>query len=273
MKLVGRVMAIAVLGFLGFGCGGGDDSDNGRSGNGGGAGSSGMGGSGMGSSGMSGGDPNEVDAAGICPRFAEILCAAEASCCTAPGRDQAACKAELEDDCTSTFDAAVIAADPLVGFDANRAKAALTELESRTEDCDTDVSAWSITTDGLRSMFAGTLDSGAACDPEGGAANADFTDIAIALASCKNAATTACLPAESGWTCAARSAASGPCLSDLNCQDGLYCQLGEGLYDGTCAARKATGMECAADSECVSFVCKDDACAPENDAQATYCPR
>jgi hypothetical protein len=227
----------------------------------------------MGTSGMAGGDPNAVNAAGICPRFAEILCAAEAACCSAPGRDEAACQTDLESDCTSTFDAASIAADPAVGFDAAKAKAALSELENRTDSCATNVAAWSITSDGLRSVFGGSLDTGEACDPEGGAGNATVSALAVALASCKSPATTSCLPAESGWTCAARSTASGPCLTDLNCQDGLYCMLGNGLYDGTCATRKAAGMECDADSECTSFVCKDDACAAENDQQATYCPR
>jgi len=242
---------------------GGDDTEGG----GGASGASGMGGSG----GSSGGGSNDVGPDGICERIAAIQCAAQADCCEAPAMDMAACVTDLLAGCT---DLEAVAADDIVGFDRAAVRAALDELEQRAGDCDPALASWAVTAEGFASSFTGTRDQGEDCTPEGGADTSDVDAVGAALASCTNVATTACLPTETTWTCTARAAAGGQCFTDLNCQDGLFCdkEAATTAYDGVCAARKAAGAECFDANECTSFVCKEDeTCAANDDVQAVYC--
>lgn len=269
---------IVVLGAIAVLAGCGDDSGDGGGGSGGASGTSGSGGGGGGGMGGTGatdagdmGDPNDVGAGEICDRLAEIQCAAEADCCTDPGRTVQECEDAMRDTCSTTLVLDTIAANPIVGFDRATLKEKLDELEARTADCDTAVASWAITSDGFASSFLGTRDADEACDPPGGL-GATVEDIGAALASCKNSATTACLPVEEGsWTCTARAAADGACFTDLNCVEGLYCDNSAGLFMGVCAATKAAGADCSAPNECSSFLCVNDVCADTNDVQAAYC--
>jgi hypothetical protein len=247
-------------------CGGDDGGEGGTSGQGGAGGTSGTSGEG----GTAGGASNDVAADGICERVAAIQCAAQEDCCDSPDKDVAGCTEDLIDDCS---DLEAVAADPIVGYDRAAMKAALDELEMRASTCDTTLAAWALTADGFASSFTGTRAAGADCLPEGGAETTDIDAFTAALASCSNPATTACLPGDDAWTCTARGAADSPCFTDLNCQDGLYCDLtaATGPFDGKCTARKAAEATCSIANECESFVCTSGACAADDDVQAAYC--
>jgi hypothetical protein len=259
--MVWNLLVVAVV--LALAACGGDDGEGG-----GGAGASGASGMGGDGDGDGDGDSNDVGPDGICERIAAIQCAAQEECCTAPEMDVAACTTKFIADCS---DLEAIAAEEIVGFDRAAVREALDELEARAGNCDPALASWAITAEGFASSFTGSRAAGADCTPEGGANTNDINAVGAALASCSNVATTACLPTDTTWTCTARAAAGGDCFTDLNCQDGLFCEKGEdGPFDGTCVARKAAGADCFDANECTSFVCKDDACAAA-DAQAVYC--
>lgn len=228
---------------------------------------------GMGGMGGTGGGNNNVQPGQICARFAEIQCEAEANCCESAGRDQAACRTALANDCDRNgLD--TIPMNAIVGFNAGALKSALDELEERNADCDPTVAAWAVTSDGFASSFNGTRAAGESCLPEGGV-EASTSEVGAALASCMNSATTACLPtSDDSWTCAPRGAAGAPCFTDFNCQDSMYCDqtMAMTLYEGMCSARKAAGAECEEGNECASFICKDEVCSGTDDAQAAFCP-
>jgi hypothetical protein len=238
------VIALAVvLGGSGMVGGCGEDSDPPRNGT---------------PAGMGGGNES------LCDRVAELTCAAEQACCSTP-RPMASCVAAVLGDCI--IDA--VAADPKVGLDQAGADAALAEFQQRTSTCDSGVAAWAVSQQGFPRSYDGTIAAGGDCTPPNGL-GASQTQVAVALASCQDAASTACLPTETTWSCAPRAAAGGPCFTDLNCQAGLYCMSGSGTFDGTCAARKADGQACVQDSECTSILCRGDVCV--SDQQSAYCP-
>lgn len=232
---------------------GGDDGD-------GGAGASGAGGGG-----------NDVGPDQICERIAAIQCGAQEACCTMPEQTLARCMNDFIAGCS---DLEAIAADPIVGFNRAAVRAALDELETRAGNCDTSIASWAATADGLFSSFNGTRDAGESCLPTGGANTTDTNALGAALASCKNVATTACLPTSGDWTCAPRGGVDAQCFTDLNCQDGMYCSKSDSMataFDGKCALRKAAGEACLDATECQSFVCASRACAAATDVQAVYC--
>ena len=216
------------------------------------------------------GDANDVGPDQICERIAAIQCAAQEACCNAPEQTAAECMSALIADCS---DLEAIAADPIVGFDRAAVRAALAELQSRSTSCSTSLASWATSADGAYSSFTGSRAAGEDCLPAGGAMTNDTDAIGAALASCSNVATTACLPTDTEWKCTARGAAGSQCFTDLNCQDGLYCDQSQntGVFDGDCAPRKADGAACASANECGSFVCKSRVCAAANDVQAVYC--
>lgn len=255
-----RVLSV-VLSLLALSACGGDDEGSSGSG-----GASGMGGGG----GDGGGNSNDVGPSEICERIAAIQCAAQEDCCDDPGQTVAECMSDLIAGCN---DLEAVAADPIVGFDRAAVRAALDELQTRSGQCDPALASWAITSDGFASSFTGTRDEGDDCLPDGGADTSDVNAFGAALASCKNVATTACLPTSGDWKCTARGAAGGQCFTDLNCQDGLFCDKTDAAdtFDGECKARKAAGEDCLDANECSSFICKDDTCTATNDVQAAYC--
>ena len=221
-----------------------------------------------------GNDPkrNTVIAGAICIRLAQIQCAGEAFCCDDPGRDPKACEAAQLDVCAKEGFLDAISMNPIAGFDATRAAAAFEKFEMLASKCDPAIASFGASADGLRGILQGTVPPGGKCDQP--ALNTVPYVAAAALASCSSGATNSCLPKSplSGWTCAARAAAGGDCLTDLNCADGIYCPNPrlKMLGLGKCAMRKADGMPCAAGNECTSLACKGGACV-KADAQTAYC--
>lgn len=217
-----------------------------------------------------GSDParNAVVAGTICERLATIQCAGEAHCCAAPMRDVASCKQAQLTLCSEELLADLIAAQPSAGFDASAAQAAFTELERLASQCDTGFASFAESLGGLRGMFEGTVEAGGSCMPS---SVLDRAAAGAALASCTDAASQACMPSLLRWTCAPRSASGDKCFSDVNCQDGLFCDNPDlEIAGSTCMARKPAGSPCALPNECASLTCSAGTCV-EGDVQAVYC--
>ena len=214
---------------------------------------------------------NNVQAGELCARLAVIQCAAEAHCCLAPTRSNAACQSATASACREQLYLDVISQNPITGFDRAFAAQVFTELEDRSSRCDLAIATWSITPQGLRGILKGTLDSNASCKPPA-TALMDKPSQAAALASCKNIDTHACLPKSllGDWTCAAKSGVGANCITDDNCQSGLYCKNPQMNPLGKCAQRVALGATCINGTDCQSMFCKSGTCvAPEQ--QLAFC--
>lgn len=218
---------------------------------------------------------NNVTPGTICTRLAQIQCAGEAYCCENPGRDRPSCEAAQAAACAEGM-VDMVAADPKAGFDAAHAATAFTQLEQMASMCDPTVASWGATTTGFIGIFKGSFNPGEECGPTSFVP--DQKQAAVAIASCNNIETTACLPGSNtllgNWTCAAKGPADSVCLTDLNCQDGLYCPnpaLAAGTPGrGKCAPRLADGSPCGAGNECTSLYCINGSCAPPSQ-EAAYC--
>ncbi|HVU01834.1 MAG TPA: hypothetical protein VHE30_08780 [Polyangiaceae bacterium] len=210
-------------------------------------------------------DPNRNDIPGgqVCERIATIQCAAEATCCSNPGRSFDACKTTMKQGCVSQLYLDAITGSGITGYDQARAKTIFENYESRAHACDTGVTAWGATLDGLRGLVTGTRSSGQTCQPSV-TELADNAKIAPYLASCSDPGNSACFPTLTSWTCSPRDVAGGKCFTDNNCQDGLYCTNTKALNiaGGNCAAQKADGSSCELQTECQSLLCKGGTCQP-----------
>lgn len=219
---------------------------------------------------------NDVPGDQVCERLATIQCAAEASCCAAPGRSFEDCKATMKQGCVDDLFLDQIMANPIASYDRARAAEVFSEYERLCRLCDINVATWSASTDGFRAFTRGTIAPAASCQapaltllpPGPGAAAAAY------LFACTSPATHACLPTEQSWSCAQRAAEGGACFIDTNCNDGLFCTNTEEqrIQGGTCNARKTEGAACDFSEACASFVCKSGTCAPLTQ-QTIYCLR
>jgi hypothetical protein len=211
-------------------------------------------------------DPNrnQVPKDQVCDRVATIQCAGEAMCCGAPGRSFEDCKNTMKQGCIDQLYLDAITSNPVAGYDEGAAAQIFTDYETKASQCDTGVTAWGASVEGLRGLPKGTLNAGASCMPP----IAQITNkptAAAYLAACKGAATTACLPTITTWTCAPRANAGGQCFTDTNCSDGLFCDNPQfALTGGQCKTRKAEGAACALLNECQSLLCKRGQCVPVN---------
>ena len=219
-----------------------------------------------------GSDPNRnnVQPGMLCARLAVIQCAAEAHCCFAPGRSVEACESEVRSTCNDELYLDTIAANAITGFDAAAAATAYAELESRSAACDLDIAAWGLTA--LRGILKGTYNPNQSCKPPGASAINNKPAQAAALASCKQIEQYACLPMSllGDWTCAAKNASGGNCVTDDNCQAGLYCRNPNMQLLGKCAARLALGTTCTNGTECSSLYCKAGKCVAA-EQQVAFC--
>jgi len=216
---------------------------------------------------------NAVSAGALCARLATIQCAGEHFCCADPGRDREACENEQRTGCVQEGFLDFISQDPITGFDAEAAEAFFTELSRLASECDSSVASFGFSVDGLGSLFNGTRAEGASCRPALAGSGSTSERGAAALVSCADSENFACLPTSiATWTCSARNGEGGPCFSDANCTDGLYCpNTGSNNFTGdVCKLRKAEGQACARPTECESFFCKDGECVAAS-TDAAYC--
>jgi hypothetical protein len=213
---------------------------------------------------------NMVQAGAVCSRLATLDCAGEAHCCNSPGRTVATCQSDIMTACTQTLYLDTLSQNPITGFDKSAAASAFTVLEQKASQCDISVASWGASVDGLRSIFKGTIAPGKSCKPTQNLM--DKATAGAALASCTGIAATACLPKSvlGDWTCSPKNAAGGSCLTDNNCNDGLYCNLPSTSALGKCAATLPVGSSCTAPSQCTSLFCKNSVCVAA-DQQAAYC--
>lgn len=219
-----------------------------------------------------GDDPNRnhVQPGGLCARLAVIQCAAEAHCCFAPGRTVADCETSIRTSCSNELYLDQIASNAITGFDANAAISVYTELENKSAACDIGIASWGLVA--LRSILKGTRAPNQSCKPPGTSALNDKPAQAAALASCTNLETNACLPMSllGDWTCAAKSGSGGNCITDDNCQMGMYCRNPNMQPLGKCAQRLTLGATCTNGTDCASLYCKSGKCvAPEQ--QVAFC--
>lgn len=217
-----------------------------------------------------GSDPgrNIVHAGMLCARLAQIQCAGEAFCCEDPGRDVATCQSAMQKACEDEAYLDAISGNSITAFDEGTASTTFEELERLASMCDPNIVSYSISRDGLMSMFRGTAASGASCMPLG----TDPKQAAAKLASCADIGTTACLPTSLlSWKCAPRGTAGAQCFTDVNCVDGMYCpnpELKIGQFK--CEPRKPLGAGCTWGNECESLFCDAGACVPPSQRVA-YC--
>jgi hypothetical protein len=226
-----------------------------------------------------GSDPlrNDLDPGELCARLSDIQCAGEAFCCDNPGRDQATCKATMFQGCMQELFLDTIASNPAAGFDKPAAVAAFTEYERLASICDPNVAQWGASTGGLRGIMKGSVAPEGDCAPAGYDPLQNPTppskmDAAIALASCNTIESSACLPGALTWECKPRVGAGPKCFTDVNCQDGLFCDnpdLTPISHD--CVPRKQGGAGCEQPNECASLACRGGLCAAVGDVQAAYC--
>lgn len=219
-------------------------------------------------------DPNRnrVQPGNICDRLTTIQCAAEACCCDAPGRDFSTCKEVMLQACRESLRIDAISSDPATGFDEVFAERVFGEYENMAAQCDTNVVSWGTSVDGLRGIIKGTRNANEPCPPAGDLGKTLDEVAAVALASCRDPANSACShPAVLLWTCLPRVDVNLGCITDLNCKEGLYCNNPDLLLiGGICAPRKTEGSPCTLPNECQTLICKGGQCAPVN-KQNVYC--
>lgn len=100
---------------------------------------------------------NDVPGDQVCERIATIQCAAEASCCAAPGRSFEDCKVTMKQGCADDLFLDQIMANPIASYDRARAAEVFSEYERLCRLCDLNVATWSASTDGFRAFTRGTI--------------------------------------------------------------------------------------------------------------------
>jgi hypothetical protein len=213
-------------------------------------------------------DRNKVQAGAVCDRLATIQCAAQDKCCFAPRTDYGTCWQDSFRICRTELYLDTITDNPATGFDPVAAEIAFTQFESLAINCDPGVTWFAASAEGLRTMLRGTRSSGDRCTPP---IPIRLETAAGALASCNPSAPCLGHGTPPIWRCTAPSGAGGPCFSDLNCYDGLYCpQTDPAQFDLVCLARKPPGSPCSIGTECESLLCKNFTCAVL-DQQTAFC--
>jgi hypothetical protein len=221
-------------------------------------------------------DRNRVQPGQVCERLSRVQCAAEQECCNAPGRTFEDCYRAQMSECGRVY-LDQVSQDPITGYSVDAASEAFTEFERLAMQCDPQIALWSISPGGLRGITLGTVAPGAACTP---ANVTDFQKVAAHVVSCLEASTYACLPTGltglpplEPWICSPHSGLDGPCFTDLNCVEGLYCNnnLDNPVPVGSqCKQRKASGGSCTFPNECQSLTCRSGSCVDAT-TRTAYC--
>lgn len=207
----------------------------------------------------------------LCPRLIELSCAGHFDCCEPPYvLDREACETQTATICDASL--ARWARDERTGYDGARASVLFRQAYDELRACRPELLSALSSRDGLRAMFAGTVELGGSCQP--GSLARESID-AAAFFSCRGSEN-ACLLAGLGdplpFTCQPARAQDGLCFSSLDCGEGLFCQrLTEEV--GLCRPRQGTGVACTASEQCESLICVAGTCAALTRANAYGCER
>jgi hypothetical protein len=219
-----------------------------------------------------GSDPNRnnVGPTELCTRLAAINCAGEAYCCNSATRTVEMCQVELTSTCQNDLMLDQIAMNPITGFDRAAAALAYAELERKASLCDSSVTAWGGSYEGLRGILKGTLAPNSDCSPPPAAS--DAATLAASLVGCAEPQSYACgfTSLVGAWTCAPKVGVGGTCNTDNNCTAETFCTIAVLTTTGLCTERKPIGATCTGPTECVSLFCKKAKCVAA-DQQAAYC--
>ena len=224
---------------------------------------------------LGGPDRNTIEAGQICSRLTTIQCAAEALCCTSPGRTFDECWNTMHAGCVNELLLDATSLIARVGFDADHTRDAFTQFEEMASLCDPNIASWGADLPGLAGMFKGTVNAGSSCAPPM-PTNPTTVEASASLVSCIGTATHGCMPADLMeqrlfWRCEPRSSVGGDCFFDGNCSDGLFCDNpGFAASTARCKARITDGGSCGQPHECESLMCKGGTCVGA-DVQAAYC--
>jgi hypothetical protein len=216
-----------------------------------------------------GDDPlrNRVPAGKVCDRMTTIMCAGDQYCCPRNDHSLGACKQAMMNSCAPYMDP--WSAHPALAYDMDRAEAAFAEFEERASACDTGIVPWVLSNAGFRGVARGTIQPGSSCFSfDGGAVTTDSISM---LGSCGVPEAYACMyESPNNWVCAPRSDSGGPCFTDMNCLDGLYCEAMGSL--SKCAPRKPNGESCLNLLMCESMNCDmaTSRCLPAT-LETAYC--
>lgn len=188
----------------------------------------------------------QVHVGDFCRELSEVLCEAYDSCCNMPtmtfdcvGTYRTPCEQELQP----------IFEDPRTGYDREIASEVLAEARDYIRGrnghpaCDLELADWYADRAGFSRFLTGTVPAGGDCSP------ADWTDGAAFL-SCEGVAQ-ACIAEliTMEGVCEPKHREGEPCLTYLDCRDGLGCSGGQ------CRARAAVGQPCLTETDCESLVC------------------
>jgi hypothetical protein len=149
-----------------------------------------------------------------------------------------------------------IVENPVIGYDIDRAEVAFSEFERRASSCDLGIVRWAISDVGFRGVARGTVAPGEDCLPF--STPSEPLVMLGHLGSCAEPEKMSCLglmPSNPPpkWTCAPRAPLGGPCITDLNCLDGMHCEFIAPV--GKCVERKPDGAACGQLLECQSLRC------------------
>lgn len=200
-----------------------------------------------------------------CAELSRVVCEGDATCCTDDAKkfsSEAECQTEIKSRCAQ--DVLGTIKDERTGFDGTIARTQLDRLEGFVKTCDLETAAWFVESEGMMSMYTGTVDSGGACTPSD-------TEDAGAMLSCKKGH---CLikPFPLSGTCTDQGRAEkDTCYAHVECAEGLYCTAPTG-GSGTCEKRGANGTDCGSGLACSSYYCESRKCVPAT-KNLVYCAK
>ncbi len=192
-----------------------------------------------------------VASSDACNRFANVICEAVLRCCSVQrdgcvGREETCLR-----DCVNAYQTTCLetivpfTTDPIAGYDPQIAGQVLWDLAGGAASCDprvVEIFAYDYIDIPPGSLSAGDT----RCDPLDGL---EF-DVVRALY-CEGDLECVSNGGLFGtWMCGAQRAAGEPCVTYLECQDGLGCGVG-----GVCGARQPAGGPCRLAGDCVSAIC------------------
>lgn len=195
--------------------------------------------------------PTSIAARDLCSEISEILCESAVRCCGAErtrcaGMEEScidACVLDYLPECTADIEPLVT--DPVAGYDPIAAGAVVDALREYGAECSVDAIRPLVVD--LLEVPPGTLPAGdRGCDPRAGE---EFNVLAALY--CEPGLE--CL-SENGmfagmWMCGRPRPSGQPCVTYLECEEGLGCA------GGRCGSLRSAGEPCRLGGDCISGLC------------------